>query len=97
MSIVTDFLTGIVEFVADIFVFRHEREKRGSAARNLGEDAAAVAQFSFITLFWIALVSVGVMALLIFGFDVPAAWGMGIGIVFGVVWGYRRYSQLVSE
>jgi hypothetical protein len=97
MSIVTDFLTGIVEFVTDVFVLRRERETRGSAARSVGEDAAAVAHFNFITLLWISLVSVGVMALLVFGFDVPAAWGMGIGIVFGVVWAYRRYSQVVSE
>ena len=74
MSIVTDFLTGIVEFVTDVFVLRRERETRGSAARSVSEDAAAVAQFNFITLLWISLVSVGVMALLVFGFDVPAAW-----------------------
>ncbi|CAN7282150.1 hypothetical protein LJR129_001382 [Acidovorax sp. LjRoot129] len=97
MSIVTDFLTGIAEFVADVFLFRREREKRGSTTRGIGEDATAVAHFNFFTLLWISLVSVGVMALLIFGFDVHAGWGMGIGIVFGVVWGYWRYSQLVSE
>lgn len=97
MSIVTDLLAGIVEFVADVFVFRRQRETRGSASRGINEDAAAVAHFNFFTLLWISLISVGVMALLVFGFNVPAGWAIGVGAVFGSVWGYRRYSQLVRD
>lgn len=97
MSIVTDFLTGIFEFVADVLVFRRQRDKKGHAMRGMGDDAAAVAGFSFVTTLWIALVSVGLMLLLIFGFDVPVVWGVGIGTIVGAVWGYWMYSRMVSE
>lgn len=97
MSIVTDLLTGIVEFVADVLVFRRQRDKEGHSTRSMSDDAVVVARFDFVTTLWIALVSVGLMFLLIFGFDTPVVWGVGIGSVFGAVWGYRRYSQLVHE
>ena len=97
MSIVTDFLTGIFEFVADVLVFRRQRDKKGHATRGMGDDAAAVAGFSFVTTLWIGLVSVGLMLLLIFGFNVPVVWGVGIGTIVGAAWGYWTYSRLVSE
>ena len=95
MSIVTDLLTGIFEFVADVLMFRRQRDKEGLVTRNMADDAVAVARFDFFTTLWIALVSAGLMFLLIFGFDVPVIWGIGIGTIIGVVWGCRRYSQLV--
>lgn len=97
MSIVTDLLTGIFEFVADVLVFRRQRDKRGHATRSMADDAVAVARFDFVTTLWIALVSVGLMLLLIFGFNVSVLWGVGIGTTVGAVWGYWRYSQLVGE
>lgn len=97
MSLVTDLLAGIAEFVADVFMFRRQREKRGYTPRGMDEDAEAIARFDFVTLFWIGLVSVGVMFLLIFGMGVPVAWGVGTGVVLGAVWGYWRYSRLLRE
>ncbi|MDR2298650.1 MAG: hypothetical protein LBE30_09980 [Comamonas sp.] len=97
MSFVTDLLTGIFEFVADVLVFRHQRDKRGHAARSITDDAIAVGHFDFVTALWIAMVCVGLTLLLIFGFNVSVAWGVGIGMSIGAVWGYRRYSQLVDE
>lgn len=97
MSIVTDLLSGIAEFAADVFLFRRQREQRGSTARSAAEDAAVVARFDFFTVFWIALVSVGVASALIFGIGLPVVWGLGIAIGLGVVWACWRYAQLVRE
>lgn len=97
MSIVTDLLAGVAEFVADLLVFRRQRSKKGRATRNIADDAVAVAHFDFFTTLWIALVSVCLMFLLIFGFDVPVAWGVGIGTAVGALWGSWKYSQLLGE
>ncbi|MCS4293209.1 putative membrane protein [Comamonas sp. BIGb0152] len=97
MSLVTDLLAGVAEFFADVWVFRRQRQKRGHATRDMADDAMAVARFDFVTALWIALVSVGLMFLLVFGFGVPVGWGVGIGIIVAAVWGYRRYSQVVRE
>ncbi|CAN7573977.1 hypothetical protein [Acidovorax sp. LjRoot117] len=97
MSIVTDLLSGIAEFIADVFVFRRQRETRGSSKRSVDEDAVAVAHFDLVTMFWIALASLGVTALLIFGTGLPVAWGLGIGIALGVAWGCLRHSQLLRD
>lgn len=97
MSIVTDLLADIFEFVADVLLFRRQRRNQGRATRSLEEDAVAVARFDFFTVLWISLVCVGLMFLLIFGFDVPVLWGIGIGTTVGVLWGYRSYSQLLRE
>ena len=97
MSIVTDFLIGIFEFIVDILMFRRQRDKKGHATRHMADDAITVAHFDFVTTLWIASVSVGLMFLLIFGFDFPVVWGMGIGIVVGVVWGYWKYWQLTRQ
>ncbi len=97
MSLVTDLLSGIAEFAADVFVFRRQREKHGGGTRSVGDDAAVVARFDFVTMLWIALVSTGVTLVLIFAVGLPAAWGLGIGIALGVVWACWRYAQLVRE
>lgn len=97
MSLLTDLLAGIVEFFADVLVFRRQRGKQGRATRDMADDAIAVAHFDFVTALRIALVSVGLMFLLIFGFDIPVGWGVGIGMTVAAVWGYRKYSQLVRE
>lgn len=97
MSIVTDLLADILAFVADVLLFRRQRGNHGRAARSMEEDAVAVAHFEFFTVLWISLVSVGLMLILIFAFDVPVLWGVGIGTTVGGLWGYRRYSQLLRE
>lgn len=97
MSIVTDLLAGISEFLADVLVLRRQRDKAGRASRDLADDAVAVAHFDFVTTLWLALVSVGLMFLLIFGFNIPVVWGVGIGMAVGAAWGYWRYRQLVRE
>lgn len=97
MSIVTELLSGIAEFAADVFLFRRQREQRGSTARSVAEDAAVVARFDFFNVFWIALVSVGVAAVLIFGIGLPVTWGLGIDIGLAVVGACWRYAQLVRE
>ena len=97
MSIVTDLLAGISEFLADVLVLRRQRDKAGRASRDLADDAVAVACFDFVTTLWLALVSVGLMFLLIFGFNIPVVWGVGIGMAVGAAWGYWRYRQLVRE
>ncbi|MDT4877512.1 hypothetical protein FQZ97_1130390 [compost metagenome] len=61
------------------------------------EDSFEVARFDFVTLTFIALVSVGLMLLLALAFDVPAGWSVGIGITVGAIWGVWRYAQLVRE
>ena len=97
MSILTDLLSGIAEFVADLFVFRRQRERHGSTTRSVGEDAVELARFDFLTMLWIALVTAGLTCLLIFGVGLPVGWGLGIGLAVGLVWAYRRYMQLVRE
>lgn len=97
MSIVTDFLADIFEFVADVLLFRRQRRNQGRTTRSLEDDAVAVAHFDFFTVLWISLVSAGLMFLLIFGFDVPVLWGIGIGTIVGVLWGCLKYSQLLRE
>ena len=97
MSIVADLLAGISEFLADVLVLRRQRDKAGRASRDLADDAVAVAHFDFVTTLWLALVSVGLMFLLIFGFNIPVVWGVGIGMAVGAAWGYWRYRQLVRE
>lgn len=97
MSIVTDLLSAIAEFAADLFVFRRQRERHGRTTRSVGEDAVELARFDFFTMFWIALVSVGLTCLLIFGLGLPVGWGLGIGLAVGLVWAYWRYMQLVRE
>lgn len=97
MSLVTDLLAGVAAFFADVWVFRRQRQKRGHASRGIADDAIAVAHFDFVTAVWIALVSVGLTLLLVLGFGVPVAWGVGIGVVVAAVWGYRKYAQLLRE
>ncbi|GAB2817427.1 hypothetical protein GCM10027276_18320 [Comamonas piscis] len=97
MSLVTDFLAGVAEFVADVFVFRRQRQQRGHAERDIADDAMAVAHFDVITLLWIGLVCVGLMFLLIFGLGVPVGWGVGMGVVVAAVWGYRKYAQMLRD
>ena len=97
MSMPTDLLSGIAEFIADIFVFRRQRETRGSSKRSVGEDAEAVAHFDLVTMFWIALASTGVTALLHPRHRPAGGLGPGIGIALGVAWGCWRYSQLLRD
>lgn len=97
MSLVTDFLAGVAEFFADVFVFRRQRQQRGHAERDIADDAMAVAHFDVVTLLWIALVCVGLMFLLIFGLGVPVGWGVGMGVVVAAVWGYRKYAQMLRD
>lgn len=97
MSIVTDLLSGIADFAADLFVFRRLRERHGSSTRSVGDDAAAIARFDVGTMLFISLVSMGLTFVLVFGVGVPVAWGLGIGIAVGAVWGGWRYWQLVRE
>ena len=73
------------------------RDKRGHRRRSVAEDSLAVARFDFVTVVFIALVSVGLMPILALGFDVPAGWSVAIGLSIGTVWGVWRYVQLVRE
>ncbi|MEN5182169.1 hypothetical protein ABE501_20705 [Comamonas testosteroni] len=97
MSILIDLILGIFEFIGDVLLFRYLREKEGSRRRSATDDAFVIAHFEFVAMVRIGLVSVGLMFLLIFGLDIPVAWGVGIGLGVGVVWGYRKYVQLTRE
>ena len=96
-SILADLFVGIFDFVADVFLFRRLRHKRGHRDRGLAEDTLAVARFDFVTLVFIGLVCAGLMLLLALGFGSPAGWSVGIGLAVGVVWGMWRYFRLVRE
>ena len=96
-SILADLVVGIFDFVLDVLLFRSVRDKRGHRRRSVAEDSLAVARFDFVTMVFIALVSVGLMLILAFGFDVPTGWSVGIGLTVGTVWGVWRYAQLVRE
>ena len=96
-SILADLVVGIFDFVLDVLLFRGLRRKHGQRNRSVAEDTIEVARFDFVTLTFIALVSVGLMLILALGFDVPAGWSVGIGITVGAIWGLWRYAQLVRE
>ncbi|OEZ28402.1 hypothetical protein [Variovorax boronicumulans] len=96
-SILADLVVGIFDFVLDVLLFRGLRRKHGQRNRSVAEDTVEVARFDFVTLTFIALVSVGLMLILALGFDVPAGWSVGIGITVGAIWGLWRYTQLVRE
>lgn len=96
-SILADLVVGIFDFVLDVLLFRGLRRKHGQRNRSVAEDTVEVARFDFVTLTFIALVSVGSMLILAIGFDVPAGWSVGIGITVGAIWGLWRYAQLVRE
>ncbi|ATA53460.1 hypothetical protein CKY39_09710 [Variovorax boronicumulans] len=96
-SILADLVVGIFDFVLDVLLFRGLRRKHGQRNRSVAEDTVEVARFDFVTLTFIALVSVGLMLILALGFDVPAGWSAGIGITVGAIWGLWRYAQLVRE
>ncbi|MET3376295.1 hypothetical protein ABIC89_005372 [Variovorax boronicumulans] len=96
-SILADLVVGIFDFVLDVLLFRGLRRKHGQRNRSVAEDTVEVARFDFVTLTFIALVSVGLMLILAIGFDVPAGWSVGIGITVGAIWGLWRYAQLVRE
>ncbi|MDP9880545.1 hypothetical protein J2W25_004879 [Variovorax boronicumulans] len=96
-SILADLVVGIFDFVLDVLLFRGLRRKHGQRNRSMTEDSFEVARFDFVTLTFIALVSVGLMLILALGFDVPAGWSVGIGITVGAIWGLWRYAQLVRE
>ncbi|BEP56411.1 MULTISPECIES: hypothetical protein [Variovorax] len=96
-SILADLVVGIFDFVLDVLLFRGLRRKHGQRNRSVAEDTVEVARFDFVTLTFIALVSVGLMLILALGFDVPAGWSVGIGITVGAIWGLWRYAQLVRE
>lgn len=96
-SILADLVVGIFDFVLDVLLFRGLRRKHGQRNRSVAEDTVEVARFDFVTLTFIALVSVGLMLILAIGFDVPASWSVGIGITIGAIWGLWRYAQLVRE
>lgn len=97
MGFVIDLILGIFDFVVDVLLFRHLRGKAGHAPRSVADDAMAVAHFDYVTLVWVALVGVGLTFLLIFAFDVPVAWSIGIGLVVAAVWGCRKYYQLIRQ
>lgn len=78
-------------------MLRHQRESKGHGTRGMLDDAVVVARFNFVTMLWIALASVGLMFILIFGFKVSVAWGVGIGLLVGAIGGYWKYSQLVND
>jgi len=96
-SILADLVVGIFDFVLDVLLFRGLRRKHGQRNSSVAEDTVEVARFDFVTLTFIALVSVGLMLILALGFDVPAGWSVGIGITVGAIWGLWRYAQLVRE
>ncbi|WP_390345608.1 hypothetical protein ACFJIS_32600 [Variovorax boronicumulans] len=96
-SILADLVVGIFDFVLDVLLFRGLRRKHGQRHRSVAQDTVEVARFDFVTLTFIALVSVGLMLILAIGFDVPAGWSVGIGITVGAIWGLWRYAQLVRE
>lgn len=96
-SILADLFVGIFDFFLDVLMLRRVREKRGHRRRSVTEDSLAVAHFDFVTATLIALVCVGLMMLLAFGFDVPAGWSVGIGVTVGAIWGGWRYAQLIRE
>ncbi|PBI96215.1 hypothetical protein BKP43_05250 [Variovorax boronicumulans] len=96
-SILADLVVGIFDFVLDVLLFRGLRRKHGQRNRSVAEDTIEVARFDFVTLTFIALISVGLMLILAIGFDVPAGWSVGIGITVGAIWGLWRYAQLVRE
>ena len=96
-SILADLVVGIFDFVLDVLLFRGLRRKHGQRNRSVAQDTVEVARFDFVTLTFIALVSVGLMLILALGFDVPAGWSVGIGITVGAIWGLWRYAQLVRE
>lgn len=96
-SILADLVVGIFDFVLDVLLFRGLRRKHGQRNRSVAEDTVEVARFDFVTLTFIALVSVGLMLILALGFDVPAGWSVSIGITVGAIWGLWRYAQLVRE
>ena len=96
-SILADLVVGIFDFVLDVLLFRGLRRKHGQRNRSVAEDTVEVARFDFVTLTFIALVSVGLMLILALGFDVPVGWSVGIGITVGAIWGLWRYAQLVRE
>lgn len=96
-SILADLFIGIFDFVLDVLLFRGLRRKHGRSDRSVAEDTFEVARFDFVTMLFIALVSVGLMLLLAFGFGLPVGWSVGIGITVGAIWGVWRYRQLVLE
>lgn len=96
-STLADIVIGFFEFVVDVLLFRGQRRAQGRRERSALEDTIEVARFDFITLFFIALVSAGLMFVLAFAFGVPAGWSIGIGLAVGTIWGVWRYHRLVRE
>lgn len=96
-SIFADLLVGFFELVIDVLLFRGLRRKHGRRNRSVAEDTFEVARFDFVTLTYIALVSVGLMLFLALAMDLPAGWSVGIGLAVGAIWGVWRYAQLVRE
>lgn len=96
-SILADLFVGIFDFVLDVFLFRGLRRKHGRRDRSAAEDSFEVARFDFVTMTFIALVSVGLMLLLAHGVGLSAGWSVGIGVAVGAVWGVWRYLRLVRE
>ncbi|WP_157421988.1 hypothetical protein [Acidovorax sp. Root219] len=96
-STLADIVIGFFEFVVDVLLFRGQRRAQGHRERSAVEDTIEVARFDFVTLFFIALVSAGLMFVLAFAFGVPAGWSMGIGLAVGTIWGVWRYHRLVRE
>lgn len=95
-SILADLVVGIFDFALDVLLFRGLRRKHGQRNRSVAEDTVEVARFDFVTLTFIALVSVG---------DVDP--GARIRCAGGLEHGHRhhlrrnlglwRYVQLVRE
>ena len=96
-SILGDLVIGFFDFVADVLLFRALRRKHGRRDRSVAEDTFEVARFDFVTMVLVALVCAGLMLLLTFGLGLPAGWSVGIGVTVGIIWGVRRYAQLVHE
>lgn len=96
LSLLTDFIVGIFEFIVDVVLFRGQRRKRGHSDRAFSEDAREIAHFDLITLTYISLASVALMFFLSFIAGVSVGWSVAVGVAVGVVWGIWRYMQLVK-
>ena len=96
-SVLTDLIVGIFDFIADVFLFRGQRSKRGHSPRSYAEDAQDIARFDLFTVTCIGLVSVGLMFLLKFVFAFSTGWSVGVGIAVGTIWGVWRYMKMVNE
>ncbi|MET3180662.1 UNVERIFIED_ORG: hypothetical protein ABIC43_003828 [Variovorax guangxiensis] len=97
LSLLTDFVVGIFEFIVDVMLFRTQRRKRGHSDHAFSEDAREIARFDLITLTYIGLASVALVLFLSFIAGVPVGWSIAVGIAVGVIWGVWRYMQLVNR